>query len=67
MRNFEKAVEQGKAFIEKHERADLSLLEIKNLCDSVTEGTCTGSTLDAVMDVVCKAFYAGVAVGKRNA
>lgn len=69
MRNIQKNVENGKAVIAKHPKADIDLGEIGSMCDMLManadeEGSVS---LDAIHTLITDAFYFGVAVGNRNA
>ena len=60
-RNFNKQEQRGIATIEDNERSDLHLSEIRSLMQEALmneKGITSG-----VYDVICKAYYAGVATG----
>lgn len=69
MRNVQKNVENGKAIIAKHPKADIDLGEINDMFETLMTNTDEEGTvgLDAIHALITDAFYFGVAVGNRNA
>lgn len=66
MRDIEKAVEQGKKVISKHPRAELSVLDFLALDEITKKESSTDGNDNYWFNMVCNAFYFGVAVGHRN-
>lgn len=65
MRDMKKNADQGRSFIRKHENADLRAVEVIEMISRTRE---EGSIdINKLYDVICDAFYMGVAVGARNA
>lgn len=69
MRNVQKNIENGKAVIAKHPKADIDLGEIGSMFEMLMtnadeEGTVS---LAGIHALITDAFYFGVAVGSRNA
>lgn len=67
MRDVKEQAEQGRTFLEKHERADLSVSELKQFFDNYAAKAKESGNYDALLEVIGDAFKMGVAVGARNA
>lgn len=69
MRNVQKNIENGKAVITKHPKADIDLGEIGSMCDMLMASADEEGAVsfDAIRTLITDAFYFGVAVGNRNA
>ena len=62
MRNMEKQSNEGRTIIRNYETLDLTADE----ANQVFEAYKGGCTLDALLDVIMMAYYAGVATGTRH-
>ncbi len=66
-RDIMKAVEQGKELMRQRKRMDLTLTELTVLYDRFKELEEASRTSDAALNIIAEAYYAGLAVGSRNA
>ncbi len=67
MRDIKKQAQQGRAVIRKHNRADLTVSELRRICDDFTAAAEQQGVYNALIDAVANSYYMGVAVGSRNA
>ena len=67
MRNTQKQAEQGRDIIKKHNRIDLSTMELNQLLRNINDDPLIdGNMLSQIYNAITEAFYMGVAVGARN-
>lgn len=66
MRDIKKQAQQGRAIIRKHDRADLTVGELRRICDDFTAAAEKQGVYNALIDAVTNSYYMGVAVGSRN-
>ena len=64
MRDLEKAIEDGRKIIARHERAALNVMELAKIRDLARKRG--GSYADILIRAIEEAFYAGVAIGARQ-
>lgn len=67
MRDLKKQAQQGREIIRKYKRADLSVSDLRKICDDFTATAEKDGIYNALMDAVADCYYMGVAVGSRNA
>ena len=66
MRDMNKQKEQGQKIIRAHERADLSAMEIMKFKNDFDKNVHEKGINEAIYNLICDAFYFGVAVGSRT-
>lgn len=66
MRDMNKQKEQGRQIMRVHERADLTGPELMKFKNDFTKEVHEKGINEAVYNLICDAFYSGVAVGYRT-
>lgn len=66
MRDMNKQKEQGQKIIRAHERADLTGPELMKFKNDFHKAIQEKGINEAVYNLICDAFYSGVAVGYRT-
>ena len=66
MRNMKKQREQGRQIAREHKNADMAGMELTQLRDSFHKKAQEKGINEAIYDLICDAFYSGVAIGYRT-